>query len=138
MAKEEEPETKPPEKAKVLLLSRIWECSKCGEVLATNWRGDAFHLEGPPWSEITIEGNVKIRLDDAPLVMCPGCGTANLWPDELRERIGGKAPEPALPYDVRKLSTPTHDHTHHHPEGDGSTALYHSHPEPHHEEEVRE
>ncbi len=86
-AAEAEAKEEPPQKAKVLLLSHIWECSKCGEVLATDWRGDAFHLEGPPWSEITIEGNVKIRLDDVPLVMCSGCGTANLWPDELRERV---------------------------------------------------
>ena len=46
--------------------------------------------------------------------------------------------ETAACEEQRSLERSTmHDHTHHHPEGDGSTALYHnhSHAKPHHEEE---
>ncbi len=83
--REKEPETKPPEKAKVLLLSRVWECNKCGEVLAIDiTTGEPADVSR---DEVHIDGEVKIRIDGVPLVRCPNCQTVNEWPAELRERI---------------------------------------------------
>ncbi len=83
-----EAEAKPPEKAKVLLLSRIWECSKCSEVLATDLDCRPANMTDPQGGEIIVEGKVRIQVDGILSVTCWQCQTANLWPDELRERIG--------------------------------------------------
>ena len=80
-----EAEAKPPEKAKVLLLSRIWECNKCGEVLAIDiTTGEPADVSQ---DEVHIDGEVKIRIDGVPLVRCPNCQTVSEWPAELRERV---------------------------------------------------
>ena len=84
----------PPEKAKVLLLSRIWECNKCGEVLAIDiTTGEPADVSQ---DEVHIDGEVKIRIDGVPLVRCPNCQIVNEWPAELRERVAkGTAEEGA-------------------------------------------
>ena len=85
--REEEPETKPPQKAKVLLLSHIWECSKCGEVLATDVDGKPVSMADSQCVEIVINGEARLYSDGLPLVKCWQCQMMNLWPAELRERV---------------------------------------------------
>ncbi len=94
--REEEPETKPPQKAKVLLLSRIWECSKCGEVLATDLDGKPANMTDAQGGEIVVNGEVRIQADGILSVTCWQCQTANEWPEALRERVAkGTAEEGA-------------------------------------------
>ena len=73
--------------AKVLLLSRIWECGKCGEVLATDLDGKPANMTDPQGGEIVVNGEVRIQVDGILSITCWQCRTVNLWPEELRERV---------------------------------------------------
>ncbi len=107
----EHPDTKatgagPAQKAKVLLLSRIWECSKCGEVLAVDiMTGEPVDVSR---DEVYINGEVRIQTNDVPLVVCLKCRTANLWPEELRERAA-RSYEKSLQFPKLRWS-PKHNH----------------------------
>ena len=68
-------------------VDNVWVCSGCGLALGTDMKGQDVRVSSGG-CELYIQGEVRIQSNDVPLVMCPKCGTANLWPDELRERVG--------------------------------------------------
>ncbi len=102
-------------------VDNVWACSGCGLALGTDMKGQIVRVSSGG-CELYIQGEVRIQSNDVPLVVCTKCRTANLWPEELRERIGGEAPEPKpvtkhesaeYPHAVRSW-VPKHNHIHPH------------------------
>ncbi len=88
-------------------VDNVWVCSGCGLALGTDMKGQIVRVSSGG-CELYIQGEVRIQSNDVPLVVCLKCRTANLWPDELRERVA-RSYEKSLQFPKLRWS-PKHNH----------------------------